>query len=414
MTLVKTSFLTGLSTLVRVITAFFINKVIAIYIGPSGLALAGQLQNFTGILTTFSNGAINSGIVKYTAEYQDIEQKKKIFSTSIVISFFCSIVISIFLITFNKKLSVYILKSTQYNSVFIVFGLTIFLFALNTILVSILNGQKDIKKFISVNIASSIISLILTSFLVTQMHLMGALYTIVVNQSIVFFVTLLFVIKSSWFRVSYFLQGLDKASLIKLSKYSIMAVTSTLTIPVSHMFIRNYIGQRLGWDAAGYWQGVWKISEIYLMLVTNSLGVYYLPRLSEITDNNELKREIKYGYKIIMPIVIFMSLSIFLLRKYVILIAFNEEFMPMMELFIWQLIGDILKIASWLLAFLMIAKAMARTYIITEIIFSAQFILLSLLCINTFGLIGITYAYSINYLIYLFMMIFLYKRKFNV
>jgi PST family polysaccharide transporter len=136
---------------------------------------------------------------------------------------------------------------------------------------SILNGQKEIKKYILVNIASSIFSLFFTSFLIMQLNLMGALYALVVNQSVIFFVTLVFVVKSNWFKLEYFKQGLDKESLSKLSRYSLMAITSALTVPVSHLIIREYIGENLGWDSAGYWQGIWYISTMYLMLVTTTL-----------------------------------------------------------------------------------------------------------------------------------------------
>ena len=412
MTLIKTSVLTGISTVIKLVSAFVINKVIALYIGPSGLAIVGQLQNFTSIITTFSNGAISSGIVKYTAEYQDIEEKKKIFSSSIVISLICSLIISIFLFGFSDYLSELILKDIQYSSVFIIFGATIFLFALNMVLISILNGQKEIKKYVLVNIAGSIFSLVFTSILIMQLNLMGALYAMVLNQSVMFFVTLAFVIKSSWFKLEYFKQGLDKESLSKLSKYSLMAIVSALTVPVSHLIIREYIGENLGWDSAGYWQGIWYISTMYLMLVTTTLGVYYLPRLSEIQDNKELRKEIFSGYKIIMPIVILASLIIFLLKEYVILIAFSKDFMPMMELFAWQLMGDVIKIASWLLAYLMLAKAMTKVFIYTEVLFSALFVGLSILFVDKFGLVGITYAYALNYLLYLFMMIFIFRKRF--
>ena len=413
MTLIKTSVLTGISTVIKLVSAFVINKVIALYIGPAGLAIVGQLQSFTSIITTFSNGAISSGIVKYTAEYQDIEEKKKIFSSSIVISLICSLIISIFLFVFSDYLSELILKDVQYSSVFIIFGATIFLFALNMVLISILNGQKEIKKYVLVNIAGSIFSLVFTSILIMQLNLMGALYAMVLNQSVMFFVTLAFVLKSSWFKLEYFKQGLDKESLSKLSKYSLMAITSALTVPVSHLIIREYIGENLGWDSAGYWQGIWYISTMYLMLVTTTLGVYYLPRLSEIQDNKELRKEIFSGYKIIMPIVILASLIIFLLKEYVILIAFSKDFMPMMELFAWQLMGDVIKIASWLLAYLMLAKAMTKVFIYTEVLFSALFVGLSILFVDKFGLVGITYAYALNYLLYLVMMIFIFRKRFE-
>jgi len=71
----------------------------------------------------------------------------------------------------------------------------------------------------------------------------------------------------------------------------------------------------------------------------------------------ELKKEIFYGYRIILPIVVFMALGIYFLRDFAILILFSDEFIPMSDLFFYQLIGDVFKIASWLLGYLMIAKA---------------------------------------------------------
>jgi len=413
MTLIKTSVLTAISTIIMMISGFIINKVLAMYVGPSGLAVIGQLRDFIGIITTFSNGAITQGIVKYTAEYKTIEEKRKIFSSSITISLICSLLISLLLFVFREYLSELILKDIQYSSVFLVFGVTVFLFALNTVLMSILNGQKEIQKYILVNVTSSIFSLFFTSFLIMQLNLLGALYALVVNQSVIFFVTLSFVIKSNWFKLEYFKEGIDKDSLVKLSKYSLMAITSVLTVPISHLIIRNYIGENLSWDEAGYWQGIWYISTMYLMVITTALGVYYLPKLSEIQDKVELQKEIFNGYKIIMPIVVLMAFGIFILKEFVVEIAFSKQFIPMLELFKWQLIGDVIKIASWLLSMIMLAKAMTKLFIYTEIFFSISFVVLTINLINYFGLIGVTYAFSINYTFYFIFVIFYFRKVLN-
>ena len=42
MTLIKTSVLTGISTVIQVISGFIVTKVIAVYVGPAGLAIIGQ------------------------------------------------------------------------------------------------------------------------------------------------------------------------------------------------------------------------------------------------------------------------------------------------------------------------------------------------------------------------------------
>lgn len=411
MTLIKTSVLTAISTIITVISAFIINKVLAIYVGPSGLALVGQLKDFVTMITIFSNGAITQGIVKYTAEYETIEEKQKVFSTSIIISLVYSTIISVLLFILSDYLSVKILKDTQYSSVFIVFGSTVFLFALNAVLMSILNGQKEIKKYVLANIMNSLVALFVTSILIFQLNIIGALYALVINQSVVFFITLLFVIKNSWFKIAYFKQGIDKETLLKLAKFSLMAITSAICVPLSHIIIRNYIGENLGWDSAGYWQGIWYISSIYLMLITTSLSVYYLPKLSSIKDKIELKKEILNGYKVIIPIVVIFAFVIFLIKEYVIIIAFDEKFMPMLELFKWQLIGDVIKIAAWLLSYLMLAKAMTKSFVFTEIIFSTTFVILSIIMVNYFGLIGMTYSFVVNYILYLLTIYLIVKKE---
>jgi PST family polysaccharide transporter len=410
MTLIKTSVLTAISTVIKVISAFIINKLIAVYIGPSGLAMIGQLQNFLNAIMIFSNGGITQGIIKYTAEYKTMKEKSKIFSNSIVISFIFSLIISILLFSFNDYFALLILKDIQFSNVFSTLGFSVFLFALNTILLSILNGQKEIHKYILVSISGSVLSLVFTSFLVYKYQLSGALYAMVLNQSIIFFLTLFLVIKSKWFKLEYFIKGLDKETLVKLGKFSLMALSSALTIPISELIIRNYISETLGWDDAGYWQGIMYISNMYLLVITTSLGIYYLPKLSEITDKLELKKEILNGYKIIMPIVMIMAFSIYLFRDLVIYIAFNDKFVAMRELFLWQLVGDVIKISSWLLAYLMLAKAMTKVFIISEIIFVTSWTILAILGVKYFGLIGVTYAFSLNYLFY-FIFIYFYFKK---
>ena len=63
--LIKVSFLNGLATVIKMITGLVSVKVVAAIIGPAGIALLGQLNNFSTILLSLSNGGINAGITKY-------------------------------------------------------------------------------------------------------------------------------------------------------------------------------------------------------------------------------------------------------------------------------------------------------------------------------------------------------------
>ena len=414
MDLLKTSALTAISTGVRILSGFIINKVLAMYAGPLGLAIVGQMQNFNSMVMTFAKGGITQGIVKYTAEYNTIEEKQKIFSTSIIISLLSSVLVGIGLFIFRDYFSYVILKGEQYGNVFAVFGCTIILFAFNSVFMAILNGQKEIKGFVIANILSSLFSLLITCLLVIEYSLIGALYALVLSQSVVFFITLFITIKTNWFKLQYFINGIDRSSLKKLGKFSLMAMVSAVVVPVSHLCIRNYIVENLSWDSAGYWQGVWNISKMYLLFITTSLGVYYTPKLSGLKDKKSIRNEIFNGYIKIIPIVIVLALVIFTLKEYVILIAYSSEFIPMNELFLWQLIGDVIKISSYLISTIMIAKAMTFTYIFSEILFSVTYVLLSYYLISKYNLIGVTYAYALNYFLYLSFIVLRFRSLFYV
>ena len=78
MNLLKTSALNGIAVLIKTATMFILNKILAIYVGPSGYAAIGQFQNFIQIVTTFAGGAINTAVVKYTAEYYESEQRQRV------------------------------------------------------------------------------------------------------------------------------------------------------------------------------------------------------------------------------------------------------------------------------------------------------------------------------------------------
>ena len=171
-------------------------------------------------------------------------------------------------------------------------------------------------------------------------------------------------------------------------------------MPVCQILIRDYLGESISWEAAGYWEAMWRLSAAYLMLMTTTLSVYYLPRLSELVGLSDIKKEILNGYKIIVPFTVVAALIIYLLKDFIIQVLFSSEFAPMRELFGWQVVGDIMKICSWLFAYVMLGKAMFKLFMVTEIVFSITLYVLTRLLCDKYGLVGTAMAYTVNYACY--------------
>ncbi|AZD09721.1 Lipid III flippase [Pseudomonas chlororaphis] len=401
MTLIKTSLLNGIAVLVKMLTLLGINKVLAVYVGPVGYASLGQFQNAIQMITTFASGAINTGVTKYTAEYSYSEKEQQaVWRSAGTIAVFGSLLSSVIIIIFSDDLAFLILKNKEFGGVFKWFAATLIFFSLNTLLLAILNGKKDLFRYISSNIAGSVFAFLVTTALSIFAGLYGALVALAIYQSISFFVTLVICLKAPWFRLRYMFGRIDKKIAKNFMKYTAMALTSALCVPISHIFVRNYLGATLGWEAAGYWEAVWRLSAAYLMLVTTTLSVYYLPRLSELTDKVDIKEEIFQGYKIILPCAALCGLLIYVLRDFVIQVLFTADFLPMRGLFAWQIIGDTLKIGSWILAYVMLGKAMFKLFIVAEVFSAICFCVLTVVLTDRMGLEGVSLAHAVNYAVY--------------
>ncbi|VXB17808.1 Polysaccharide biosynthesis protein [Enhydrobacter sp. AX1] len=401
MDLLKTSVLNGIAVLVKTATMFILNKILAVYVGPSGYAAIGQFQNFIQMVTSFAGGSINTAVVKYTAEYGDNPtEQRKIWQNAGTIILALSIIFSLLIIVFQKPLSLYIFHSTEYRSVFIWFGIFLIFFNFNALFLAILNGKKEILKLVIANIAGSVFSLVITGFLAYQYHILGALIALSIYQSIAFFITLILCVKSDWFKFEFLFGQIDKVIAAKFGHYALMALVSAVCVPLSQIVIRSLLTKEFGASYAGYWEAMTRLSGAYLMLVTTTLGVYYLPKLSELKTFHEIKHEVYIGYKFIFPLALMGGLAVYLLRDWIIKLLFTESFMPMRELFLWQIIGDILKIGSWILAYLMLGKAMTKLFIITEIAFSISLVSFTYLCTHFIGFQGSTVAYMLNYALY--------------
>ena len=401
MNLLKTSALNGIAVLIKTATMFILNKILAVYVGPSGYAAIGQFQNFIQIVTAFAGSSINTAVVKYTAEYYDDENKQRaIWKTSGSIVFISSIIVAILILVFQRKLSFYIFQSYKYQSVFIWFAAFLLFFNLNTLFLAILNGKKEILKLVIANIAGSLFSLVITGILTVRFHLYGALIALTIYQSIAFFVTFILCYRSDWFRVSYLFGKVNCNIAKKISHFALMAIVSVIFGNLAQIILRNIVITKYGISYAGYWDAMTRLSGGYLIFASTILSVYYLPKLSELKGYKNIIQEVRYGYKIILPVACISSFFVYFFQDLIISILFTKEFLPMKELMFWQLIGDVIKIGSWIISFLMLSKAMTKIFVITEAFFALSIIPLSLFFINYFGFKGIAMAFAMNCLLY--------------
>lgn len=410
--LLSVAFFSGLLTLLRMLCGFVIAKVVAVQSGPAGIAMLGQVQGFVGALTSVVSAPVSNGVVRYTAENQALghESCAPWWRASILWLIVMLILTIPLVCVFSYRLSDLLFSTHQYNWVIILAGCALPLAGLSTLFTSILNGMHHYRRYIISGMISVVCSTILMLALIWSYAASGAFAAAAITSAVSGAVMLLLVRHEPWMHRQLWFGRPDMRKLRDIGAYVAMAVTSSICGPLSLILARRFLVDHSGWDTAGQWQAVYKISEVYLGVITVSLSTYYLPKLSSLSNLDEIKREIWMTGRLIVPLVALAGLLIYLSREWIIISLFTKDFHPASDLFAVQLTGDVIKITSWLVAYPMVSRGSVKWFIGSELVFSSTFVIFSYFFSTQFNALGVCIAYTVNYTLYLIFVLLNLKR----
>lgn len=242
-------------------------------------------------------------------------------------------------------------------------------------------------------------------------NLNGALVSMISYQVIIVLFILIYFKK----RIITKINEIKKTELIyedykSLFQFAIMNLIGISCIPVVQIIIRNYIGISINSDTVGYYEAINRVSIISITVISNTLTLYYLPKLSQIKNDLLLRNEIFNASKVIIPITFIILLCIYLFRNLIIYIVFSESFLPMKEYFLPQMIGDLFRVSGYMLAYQFWAKAMVKKYIVVEVLTAICLLLFTYTLVNIFGGVGVAYAYAFTQFVYILILVFLFRK----
>ncbi len=410
MNFIKTSFYSGISTAISLAAKLITNKVVAVYLSTDGMYLLGQLKDFLNITNIFSNFGTANGTIKYTAEYKDDQAAlKSILGTSFKVHLYFSIVVFLILLFFNKQISIYLFGDDIYKTFLIILGFSIVSISIQSLFLSILNGLKKVKLYVLINVIATIIGALILVALIIKYNIEGALYAFAINQFLAFLVTLIILFIYKPFKLSLLFATINIESFKKLSQFSLMALIAPICLISATFFVRNFLKTEFDQNHAGSWEGMWRISAMYLLFLTTTFKFYLIPTFSSLTGS-KLRNEVFKVWKFMLPVVLLITLTIYFLRDFMINTLLDEKFFLISVLIGYQLLGDTVRINSWVLGNILISKAKTKAFIFFQIEWALVFSLLSYILVNQFGFVGVAMAYFGSYLIH-FILMNIYFRK---
>ena len=410
MNFIKTSFYSGISTLVSFVVKLITNKIMAVYLGTDGMFLMGQLRDFLNLTQVVNHAGTSNGTISYTAQFKDQpEQFSKLLATGFRIHLLCALGVMGMVLIFNAPLSNYLFRSEEYTQIIMALGIATVPMSIHLLLMSVLNGLKKVKLYVTINILATVISAIILIFLILKIGIKGALLSFAITQALNFIISLGMIFYLSPFRLGLLFRGIDKAVMKKLFRYSLMALAGPLCLIAATFFVRTYLETEFDRNHAGSWEGMWRISALYLLFLTTTFKFYLIPTFSQL-EGPELRKEVFKVWRFILPVVILIAVVIYLLRDVVINVLLDKEFYLIGVLIGFHLIGDTIKINSWVLGNILIAKARTKAFIAFQIEWALAFSVFTWIFTRQFGFVGVSIAYLLAYAVH-FTLLNMYFRN---
>lgn len=410
--LFKISSLNSLSVLIRMGISVITSNMLAVFVGVGGMAYLGNFRNFMSSLEGFSTLAFPSGIVKYVGENEGNEKELSKIITTVLLTFLgFSILLGSLIFVFSDYLNEKIFGSNlNLEIIFKIVAIVLPFNVISVLYISIINGLGKYTKLITATIISNVLGLLLTSFLIYQYELTGAILSIIFQSTILFLVSFFYIPKEIQIIERVQIKQFDISIIKKLLGFSFMILPSMLLSPYLTLEIRKFLIEKVGLIDAGFWEAITRVSNLYLIFITTLVSIYFYPELVRAKDKLETRKVFLKFYRVIIPVFIISGIVIYFSRFLILKILYTSEFYPVSDLFIWQLVADFFKICGMILGFYFLAKKIVISYILIEVVANLFLYFSSIYFIKNIGIQGVLVAQAVEQGLYFLFLLF-YLRK---
>ena len=385
------------SILVKAVAGLIVIKLLAWKLGPDGFGLLGQLMTLVAITGMFAGGGITNGLIKVLAQSPVASKEGKAwFATAFTLTTVISAIVALFLMVFSTALSSRLMQG-GFTALFVGLGLVQAIVGYASLIQAEASSRGESGFYAKVNILGTVLGTLVLALAVNSFGFDGAAYSVMLMPALTAIVTLLFMAlgRRELFQFSRFL--VDRVRMRHLLSFSVLALVGATSVPVAQILMRDAMAQRFGWEQVGLWQGVIKLSDVYMQFVGVVLMNYVLPRYASAANLNLVVKEFKVSLLCLLSALLLGFIVLYSLRNFVVKLVFSDEFIPMTDFFLPQMIGDVFRTIASAISLIFMARGAVRVSVIFEIAQGVLIFCVFLMLLNTFGSMAPVYAHVITY-----------------
>jgi PST family polysaccharide transporter len=249
-----------------------------------------------------------------------------------------------------------------------------------------------------------------------RMGVLGALFGTMISIPMVFFlrekgvvpalvcIAAMSIITSWWYSRKVRIRPLAMTSsqvrqeAVALLKLGFAFMASGIMMMGAAYAVRTMVLRMVGFEAAGFYQAAWTLGGLYVGLILQAMAADFYPRLTAVAKdhavcNRMVNEQAQVSLLLAGPGVI----ATLTFAPVVIALFYSAEFSAAVEILRWICLGMTLRVITWPMGFIILAKGAQNYFFWTELAWTIVNVGLSWLCVKYFGLSGAGIAFFGSY-----------------
>ena len=401
--IIKSSALIGGSTVINVFLRMVRNKVMALLLDTSGLGLFGNFDRTSDLVRTIAGMGINVSGVRQIAEAvgtQDEERIARTITSLRRVAVLTGALGALLLLVFCRQVSWIMFKDTDHAKAVALLALAVFFADVSAGQTALVQGMRRISDLAKLSVWGAVYATLFSIPIIYFYGESGVVPSMVCAAGMT--------ILTSWWdartvkvKTAVLSWRELKGEASGLLRLGVVFMASGFLQMVGPFVVQAILTRRLGLSAAGLYQSAFAVGGVYLGYVLQAMAADFYPRLSGIAKDNSacnrlVNEQVEVGLLVAGPGV----LATLALAPLMIRVFYSEKFGDAENVLRWICLGMLLRVASWPLGFLLMAKGERKIYFWTEFGSTAAYIGLIWACVHQWGLTGAGIAFFGSYIAY--------------
>jgi antigen flippase len=395
--ILKSSAVIGGSSVINIGVSIVRAKAMALMLGPAGVGLLGLFAAVLDLAVSVSGMGLNGSGVRQIAEAVGSGDQRRVATTAVVLRRTAMVLGAIgaaILIVLRAPISRWTFGTDQFAFAVALLGVAVFARAISDGQKALIQGVRRIGDLARIEIAAALVGTTVTLGLIYQFREAAIVPSLIVTA-------LVTLAAAWWYRRKIPIEPVavtvprvrhEASALLQLGLA--FMVTAVLTSAAAYA-IRTLLANGISLEAAGLYQAAWSIGGLYVGFILQAMGTDFYPRLTAVAHrHDECNRMVNEQAQVSLLLAAPGIVGTMTFAPLVIALFYAGSFAAAATPLRWICLGMGLRIISWPMGYILLAKGARNTIVGVEVAAAIVHVGLAALLARWFGLAGATIAFA--------------------